>query len=86
LVLQETGGGVTHSAAGKPLNSAAAFAATGRQLLAQHGPRGLFMGLAPRLVESVPSTMLYWLAVEGCRRVLEPYVAKEGCDRSSSST
>jgi hypothetical protein len=50
---------------------------TGRQLLGQHGPKGLFMGLTPRLVESVPSTMLYWLAVEGCRRMLEPYVAPE---------
>lgn len=50
---------------------------TGKQLLGQHGPKGLFMGLTPRLVESVPSTMLYWLAVEGCRRMLEPYVAPE---------
>jgi hypothetical protein len=75
--LQETGGGVTHGAHGLALNSAAAFAATGRRMVGQQGGRGLFVGLAPRLVESVPSTMLYWLAVEGCRRLLEPYVAPE---------
>ena len=62
---------------GGPLRSAAAFVGTGRQLLKQHGPGGLFMGVTPRLIESVPSTMLYWLAVEGCRRALEPYVAPE---------
>jgi hypothetical protein len=59
---------------------------TGKQLMTQHGPRGLFMGLTPRLVESVPSTMLYWLAVEGCRRMLEPYVAPEAGTVSSSSS
>lgn len=73
---QETGGGV-QATAGGPLRSAAAFAGTGRQLVAQHGPRGLFMGLAPRLAESVPSTALYWICVEACRRMLEPYVAPE---------
>lgn len=83
---QETGGGVQAAAGGGPLRSAAAFVGTGKQLVKQHGPRGLFMGLTPRLVESVPSTMLYWLAVEGCRRMLEPYVAPETPTVSTGSS
>jgi len=74
--VMETGGGVAAAPASGVLGSSRAFAATGRQLVKHHGLGGLFMGLAPRLVESVPSTMLYWLAVENCRRVLEPYTAK----------
>jgi hypothetical protein len=55
--------------------SAAAFVATGRRLVAEHGPGGLFTGAAPRLAERVPSTALYWLAVEAARRALEPHTA-----------
>jgi solute carrier family 25 (mitochondrial S-adenosylmethionine transporter), member 26 len=59
-----------------PLGSLAAFAATGRQLVATRGVAGgLFCGVGPRLAESVPSTVFYWLAVEGARRALAPYTA-----------
>lgn len=58
-----------------PAASLALFAATGKQLAASRGLAGLFVGAAPRLAEKVPSTCLYWLAVEGCRRHLEPYAA-----------
>jgi hypothetical protein len=77
---------VQAAANGGLLRSVSAFVGTGKQLVGKHGPRGLFMGLTPRLVESVPSTMLYWLAVEGCRRMLEPYVAPEAGAGSSSSS
>ncbi|KAK9809175.1 hypothetical protein WJX72_010841 [[Myrmecia] bisecta] len=50
------------------------FMAVGRGLVAANGPKSLFVGLVPRLAEKVPSTMVYWLAVEGCRRALAPYV------------
>ncbi|WIA17868.1 hypothetical protein OEZ85_009368 [Tetradesmus obliquus] len=73
----ETGGGVAPKPGSGVFGSVAAFGATGRQLVAQRGVAGgLFCGMGPRLLESVPSTMLYWMAVEGARRVLEPYTAK----------
>jgi hypothetical protein len=73
----ETGGGVAAKQGSGVIGSVAAFAATTRQLVQQRGVAGgLFCGMGPRLMESVPSTMLYWMAVEGARRVLEPYTAK----------
>lgn len=74
--VMETGGGAAAAAGSGAWGSAGAFVATGKQLVKQRGAGGLMTGLAPRLVESVPSTMLYWLAVENCRRLLEPYTAK----------
>jgi hypothetical protein len=73
----ETGGGVAVKPGSGVFGSVGAFAATTRQLVQQRGVAGgLFCGMGPRLMESVPSTMLYWMAVEGARRVLEPYTAK----------
>lgn len=75
--VMETGGGAAAAPGSGAWGSASAFVATGKQLVKQRGiAGGLMTGLAPRLVESVPSTMLYWLAVENCRRLLEPYTAK----------
>jgi hypothetical protein len=73
----ETGGGIAAKPGSGIAGSVASFAATTRQLVQQRGVAGgLFCGMGPRLMESVPSTMLYWMAVEGARRVLEPYTAK----------
>jgi hypothetical protein len=73
----ECGGkAAAHAAAGSgAAGSVAAFGQTARNIWATQGPRGLAVGLGPRLVEQVPSTMLYWFAVEGCRRLLEPHTA-----------
>ncbi len=62
--------------------SAAAFMATGRGMVAAKGPGALFNGLLPRLGEKVPSTMLYWLAVEACRRGCEPYMSDDEGSKS----
>ncbi|KAI8464685.1 MAG: mitochondrial carrier domain-containing protein [Monoraphidium minutum] len=70
----ETGGGAAAAGAGQ--GSARAFVDTGRALMARHGAGALFAGMSMRLAEQVPSTALYWIAVEGMRRTLEPYVAK----------
>lgn len=56
--------------------SARAFVDAGRQLVARGGGGALFAGMGMRLAEQVPSTALYWIAVEGMRRALEPYTAK----------
>jgi hypothetical protein len=36
------------------------FFQTGREMVAQKGLGALFVGMTPRLVEKVPSTVLYW--------------------------
>ena len=74
--VMETGGGVAVAGKGGAGATTAAFIATGRQLVARHGVQGLFAGLAPRLMEQVPSTMLYWAAVGGCKRLLQPYTVE----------
>jgi hypothetical protein len=51
----------------------AAFVATGRRMVALGGPGALFVGLAPRLIQQVPSTTICWWAIERCRNALEPY-------------
>lgn len=33
----------------------------------------MFVGITPRMAEKVPATCMYWLTVEGVRRVLMPY-------------
>ena len=50
--------------------SARAFVQTGRQLAAAGGLQALFTGVAPRLLQNVPSCMVYWAAVEGTRRFM----------------
>jgi hypothetical protein len=76
--VMETGGGVPVAAGGGVRATTAAFLATGRQLVARHGPQGLFIGLVPRLLEQVPSTMLYFGAVGACRRLLAPVTQPQG--------
>jgi hypothetical protein len=76
--VMETGGGVPVAPGGGMRATTAAFMATGRQLVARHGPQGLFIGLVPRLMEQVPSTMLYFGAVGACRRLLAPVTQAPG--------
>lgn len=64
-----------HGAGQGVLGSLKAFGSTGKDLVAKGGLGSLYVGLLPRLAGEVPSTMLYWLAVEACRRLLEPYTA-----------
>ena len=64
------------------LNGCAAFAHTGRGMVVAGGPRVLFVGIIPRLVDNVPSTMFYWLTVAFCRRILEPYAAVAAAETS----
>ena len=42
-------------------------------MLAEKGLRSMFMGVAPRLLENVPSTMFYWVLVAALRRGLQPF-------------
>ena len=37
----------------------------------KHGTRACFVGLVPRLLQTVPAGMIYWMAVEATRRALE---------------
>ena len=37
--------------------------------------QGLFVGITPRLLENVPSTMFYWVLVAALRRALKPLTA-----------
>ena len=60
------------------LRGSAAFFRTGRQMLAERGIRSMFVGLTPRLLENVPSTMFYWVLVAALRRALEPFTIGEG--------
>ncbi len=75
-------------AAGKGglLHSARAFFDTGRQLAAAGGgPGALFVGVAPRLLQTVPSTMVYWAAVEGTRRLMRKHFDIDNPSGSDSS-
>lgn len=75
-------------AAGKGglLHSARAFFDTGRQLAAAGGgPGALFVGVAPRLLQTVPSTMVYWAAVEGTRRLMRKHFDVDSPSGSDSS-
>jgi hypothetical protein len=46
------------------------FAATARAVVAAGGPQALYAGAVPRLLQTVPAAVVYWMAVEGCRRAL----------------
>ncbi len=48
--------------------------AAGLGCAVQGGLRSLFVGVTPRLLQTMPSTMVYWFAVEGTRRALMKYV------------
>lgn len=45
---------------------------TARTMIKQEGLQSMFVGMGPRLAHAIPSAMVYWLAVEACRRALEP--------------
>ena len=63
-----------------------AFFDTGRQLVAAGGgPGALFVGVAPRLLQTVPSTMVYWAAVEGTRRLMRQHFDVAGGEEAGSS-
>ncbi|KAK9915977.1 hypothetical protein WJX75_006833 [Coccomyxa subellipsoidea] len=59
---------------GGVLPSLALFLGTARAMVRQGGLGALFVGMGPRLADKVPGTVVYWLAVEGCRRALAPYM------------
>jgi hypothetical protein len=69
------------------LRSTRAFVDTGRQLVAAGGgPQALFVGMGPRLLQTVPSCMVYWAAVEGCRRLMQHHCEVDGAEPSSSGS
>ena len=51
----------------------AAFFATGKRMWRKDGAAALYVGVWPRLADKVPSSMVYWLAVEAMYRLLEPH-------------
>ena len=55
------------------LKGSVAFFKTGRVMWATKGPRSMFIGMTPRLLENVPSTMFYWVLVAALRRALKPW-------------
>ena len=57
------------------LRGSAAFFRTGRTMWADKGARSMFIGMTPRLLENVPSTMFYWVLVAALRRALKPWTA-----------
>lgn len=72
-------GGGARAVGGGVLASTRAFFDTGRQLVrAGGGLQALFVGVAPRLLQTVPSTMVYWAAVEGTRRLMQQHCDIDG--------
>ena len=69
LTATRSGGGV--------LTSLALIMGTARGMVRQEGLQSLFVGMGPRLACSIPSAMLYWLAVEACRRTLGPITQQD---------
>ncbi|KAI3431773.1 hypothetical protein D9Q98_010529 [Chlorella vulgaris] len=69
---------VCASARGGVLSSTRAFFETGRRLVALGGPQALFVGVAPRLLQNVPSCMVYWAAVEATRRFMVHHFDVQG--------
>ncbi|KAI8469632.1 MAG: mitochondrial carrier domain-containing protein [Monoraphidium minutum] len=60
-------------AGGGVWGEAVAFASTGAGMVRANGPGALFVGIAPRLVQQVPSSTICWYVIEQCRELLEPY-------------
>ena len=77
------------SAVGGPVGirrSLAVFANTTKSIVVQGGGVGaLFVGVVPRLVQTVPSGMLYWCAVEATRRALESKFNVVGSSSTNST-
>lgn len=70
---------------GGPIHAVRVFCQTGQQLMRQGGgPQALFVGLCPRLLQTLPSTVLYWMAVEACRRALTTHFDVEDNNSSRS--
>ena len=59
------------------LTNVALFMRTARSMVKQEGLQSMFVGMGPRLACAIPSAMVYWLAVEACRRALEPVTQRE---------
>lgn len=59
------------------LNSARIFFATGHKMVEAGGVRSLFVGLGPRLLQAIPASVVFWMAVEGSRRLLEKHYELE---------
>ena len=59
------------------LTNLALFMSTARGMVRQEGLQSMFVGMGPRLVCSIPSAMVYWLAVEACRRALGPITQQD---------
>lgn len=58
------------------LGSAKLFLRTGQQLVSRKGVGSLYYGVAPRLLQQVPSAMVGWWAVHAVARSLEPWTVK----------
>ena len=67
---------LTGAGGGGPAAALQAFFRTGRAIVAAGGggPQALFVGLVPRLLQTVPSAIVYWCVVEASRRHLGQYV------------
>ena len=64
LTATRSGGGIR--------TSVALFMSTAQSMVKQEGLQSMFVGMGPRLACAIPSAMVYWLAVEACRRALGP--------------
>ena len=62
---------------GQPSSTGQMWRAASRHILRTQGIAGMFVGTVPRLIEKVPSTMMYWVAIEACARYLKR-LTKEG--------
>ena len=58
--------------AGGVLTNVRLFMRTARSMVKEEGLQSMYVGIGPRLAGAIPSAMVYWLAVEACRRALEP--------------
>lgn len=71
---------LTGAGAGGPAAALRSFFITGRAIVAAGGgPQALFVGIVPKLLQTVPSAIVYWCVVEATRRSLEPLVDHSGC-------
>lgn len=55
------------------LKGSLAFFKTGKTMWVEKGAGSMFIGMTPRLLENVPSTMFYWVLVAALRRALKPW-------------
>ncbi|GFH23269.1 uncharacterized protein HaLaN_20860 [Haematococcus lacustris] len=51
----------------------ALFFQTGAAMVRRRGPGALFVGVVPRLVQQVPSSIICWWAVERVQKTLRPF-------------